>query len=145
MNDWIYIRRTDAVAEAPILWPTDEKNYFFGKDPDDGQDWRQEEKGMTEDETVGWHHWLDGCEFDQALGAGDGQESLGCYSPWVCKESDTTEQLNWTELWVPDWQPSRPCSISSLDMWSTEGCLILLVSVPSSANGDKTEPSSISF
>ena len=94
---WIFIGRTDAEAEAPILWPSDAKNCFIGKDPDPGKDWRQEEKGMTEDESVGWYHWLDGHEFEQAPGVGDGQGGLACYSPWSCKESDMTEWLNWTD------------------------------------------------
>ena len=68
---------------------------YIGKDPDDGKDWKQGEKGMTEDEIVGWHHRTDGHEFEQALGAGDGQRSLACCSPWSHKELDTTEQLNW--------------------------------------------------
>ena len=79
---WIFIGRIDAKAETPILWPPDAKNWLVGKDPDAGKDWRQEEKGMTEDEMVGWHHRLDGHEFEQAPGAGDGQGSLGCCSPW---------------------------------------------------------------
>ena len=87
----------DAEAEAPILWPPDVKNWLIRKDLDAGKDWRQEEKGMTEDEMVGWHHQLDGHEFEQTPGVGDGQGSLVCYSPWGCKESDMTEQLNWTE------------------------------------------------
>ena len=95
-QSWILIGRTDAEAEAPILWPPDAKNWLIGKDPDAGRDWRQKEKGTTEDEMVGWHHWLDGHEFEQALGVGDGQGSLVCCSPWGRKESDTTEQLNWT-------------------------------------------------
>ena len=74
------------------------KNWFIRKDPDAGKDWRQEEKGMTEDEMVGEHHWLNELEFEQALGVGDGQGSLACCSPWGCKESDMTEWLNWTEL-----------------------------------------------
>ena len=78
------------------LWPPDVKNWLIGKDPDAGIDWRQEEKGMTEDEMVGWHHGLNGHEFEQALKVGDGQGSLACCSPWGCKESDTTEWLNWT-------------------------------------------------
>ena len=90
----IFIGGTD--TEASILWPPDVKNCLIGKDPDAKKDWRQE-KGMTEDEMVGWHHWLDGHEFEQALGAGDGQGSLACCSPWVYKESNTTEWLNWTE------------------------------------------------
>ena len=85
---------TDVEAEAPILWPPDAKNLFIGKDPDLGKNGRQEEKGTTEDEMVGWHHRLDGHEFEQALGVGDGQGSLACCSPWGGKESDTTEQLN---------------------------------------------------
>ena len=87
---WIFTGRTDAEAEAPILWPPDAKNWLIGKYPDAGKDWRQEEKGTTEDEMVGWHHWLNGHEFEQALGVGDGQGSLACFSPWGCKESDMT-------------------------------------------------------
>ena len=92
----IFIARTDAKAEAPILWPPDAKNWLIGEDPDAGKDWRQE-KGTTEDETIGWHHQLSGHEFEQALRVADGQGSLVCCSPWGLKESDTTEQLNWTE------------------------------------------------
>ena len=80
------------------LWLPDAKNWLIGKDPDAGKDWRQEEKGTTEDEMVGRHHWLDGHEFEQAPEVGDGQGSLACFSPWACKESHTTEHLNWTEL-----------------------------------------------
>ena len=94
----IFIRRTDGEAEAPILWLPDVKNWLIGKDPDAWKDWRQEEKGTTEDEMVGWHHQVDGYESEHAPGVSDGQESLACFSPWGCKESDTTEQLNWTEL-----------------------------------------------
>ena len=94
-QSWIFIGRTDAEAETPILWPPDAKNRLIWKDPDAGKDWRQEEKGTTEDEMVGWHHRLKGHEFEQAPGAGDGQGSLVCCSPWGHKESDTTEQLNW--------------------------------------------------
>ena len=97
-QSWIFIGRTDAEAETPILWPPDAKNWLIGKDPDAGKDWRWEEKGITEDEMVVWHHQLDEHEFEQALGVGDGQGSLVCCSPWSRKESDTTEQLNWTEL-----------------------------------------------
>jgi len=97
-QSWIFIGMTDAEAETPILWPPDAKNWLIGKDPDAGQDWRQEEKGTTEDETVGWHHQLDGHECEQASGVGDGQGSLVCCSPWGRKESDTTERLNWAEL-----------------------------------------------
>ena len=91
---WLFIGRTD--AETPILWPRDVKNWLIEKDPDAGKDWRQDEKGTTEDEMVGWHHQLNGHEFEQAPGVGDGQGSLACCSPWGCKESDITERLNWT-------------------------------------------------
>ena len=93
---WIFIGRTDAEAEAPILWPPDVENWFIWKDPDAGKDWGQEEKGTAEDEMVGWHHWLYGNDFEQALAAGYGHRSLACCSPWDHKESDTTERLNWT-------------------------------------------------
>ena len=94
---WIFIRKTDAEGETPILWPLDAKNWLNGKDPDAGKDWRQVEKETTEDEMVGQHHWLDGHEFDQALGVGDGQGSLACCSPWGRRESEMTEGLNWAE------------------------------------------------
>ena len=90
----IFIGRTDAEAETPILWPPDVKRRLIGKDPDAGKDQRWEEKGTTEDEMVGWHHQLDGHEFEQALGVGVGQVSLACCSLWSCKGSDMTEQLN---------------------------------------------------
>ena len=89
-QSWIFMGRTDAEAETLILWSPDVKNWFIGKDPDARKDWRQEEKEMTEDEMVGWHHWLDGHEFEQAPGVGDGQGGLACCSPWVA-ESDTIE------------------------------------------------------
>ena len=94
-QSWLFIRRTDAEAETPILWPPDAKNWLIGKDPDAGKDWRQEEKGTTEDEMVGWHHWLNEHEFKQAPGICDGQGRLAWCSPWGLKESDMTEQLNW--------------------------------------------------
>ena len=90
--------RTDAVAETPILWPPDAKNWLIGKAPDAGKDWRQDEKGMTEDEMVGWHNRLDGHKFEQVPEVGDGQGSLVCCSPWGHTESYSTEQLTWTEL-----------------------------------------------
>ena len=80
--------------EISILWPPDVKSWVIWKDPDAGKDWRREEKWVTEDEMAGWHHRLDGHQFEQALGDGDGQGSLGCCSPWGLKESDTTERLN---------------------------------------------------
>ena len=91
---WIFIGRTDAEAETPVLWPADVKNWLTGKDPDAGKDWRQEEKWTTEDGMVGWHHWLYGHEFEQALGVGDGQGKRACSSPWDHKDLDTPEWLN---------------------------------------------------
>ena len=96
-QSWIFIGRTYDETEAPILWPTDAKNWLFGRDPDARKDWRQVEKRIAEDEMVVWHHWLDGHEFEQALGVGDEQGSLVCCSPWGCKESDMTKWLNGTE------------------------------------------------
>ena len=103
-QSWVFIGRTDAEAETPILWPPDVKNWLIGKDPDAGKDWKWEEKGTTEDEMVGWHHQLDGLESEQALGVGGGQGSLACCSPWGCKESGMTEQLNWG---VKEWMGSK--------------------------------------
>ena len=97
-QSWIFIGRTDAEAEAVILLPPDVKSWLTRNDPGAEKDWRQEEKGMTEDEMVGWHHRLDGHEFEQAPEVGDGQGSLVCCSPWDLKESDTTEWPNWNEL-----------------------------------------------
>ena len=93
----IFTGRTDAEAEIPIFWPPDAKNWLIGKDPDARKDWRQEEKGMTEDEMVGWNHWLNRFEFKQTPGVGDGRGSL--VSCRGCKESDMTEWLNWTKSW----------------------------------------------
>ena len=97
-QSWIFIGRTDAEVETPILWPPDVKNWLIWKDPDAGKDWRLEEKWLTEDEMNGWHHWLDGHEFEQPLGVGDGQESLACCSLWGHKESDMTERLDWLKI-----------------------------------------------
>ena len=98
-QSWIlFIGKTDAEAETPVLWPPDGKNWLIWKDLDAGKDWRQEEKGTVEDEMVGWHHRLKGHKFEQAPGVGDGQGSLVCCSPWGCKESDMTKRLDWTEL-----------------------------------------------
>ena len=93
----MFFGRTDVEAETPILWPPYAKNWLIGKDPHALQDWRQEEKGTKEDDMVGWYHRLDGHEFEQALGIGDGQWSLMCWSPWYGK-SDMTEWLNGTDL-----------------------------------------------
>ena len=97
-QSWIFIGRTDVEGETPILWPPDVKSWLTWKDPDAEKDWKWEEKGTTEDEMVGWHHWLDGNEFEKTLGIVDAQGGLACCSPWGRKELDTTEQLNWTEI-----------------------------------------------
>ena len=97
-QSWIFIGRTDAEAEALKLWSPDMKNWLIKKDPDAVNDWRQEEKGTTEDEIVGWHHWLSRHEFEQAPGVGDGQGGLAHFSPWSRKVSDTTERLTWCEI-----------------------------------------------
>ena len=89
-QSWIFIGRTDIEAETPILGPPDAKSWLIWKDPDIGKDWGQEEKGTIEDEMIGWHHWLNGHEFEWALGIGDGQRGLACCSPWGCKELDMT-------------------------------------------------------
>ena len=89
-QSWIFTGRTDVEAETPILWPPDAKTWLIGKDPDAGKDWGQEEKETTEDEMVGWHHQLNGLEFEQTLGDSEGQGSLACCSPWGSKELDTT-------------------------------------------------------
>ena len=91
---WIFIGRTDVEAEAPILWLPDENNWLIGKDPDVGKGWRHEEKGMTEDKMVVWHHWINGHELEQAPENSEGQGSLACCSPWGQKELDTTQGLN---------------------------------------------------
>ena len=97
-QSWVFIGGTDAKAETPILWPPDAKRWLIWKDPDAGKDWGQEEKGMTEDEMVGWHYWHNGHGFGWTLGVGDGQGGLACCNSWGRKELHTTEWLNWTEL-----------------------------------------------
>ena len=98
-QSWIFIGRTNAEAETPILWPPDEKNWLLWKDPDGGKDWRQGEKGMTEDEVVGWHHWLDGHEFDQALGVWWWAAKPGVLLFMVSQRAgyDWMTELNWIE------------------------------------------------
>ena len=93
-QSWVFFGRNDAEAETPIRWPPHAKSWLIGKDLNAGRDWGQE-KGTTEDEMAGWHHWLDGHEFEWTPGVGDGQGGLACCSSWGCKESDTTERLNW--------------------------------------------------
>ena len=91
---WTFIGRTDVEAESLILWPPNTKSWPIGKAPDAGKRWGKEKKGVAEDETVGWHHWLNGNEFEQTQGDGEGQGSLACCSWWGCKELETIKQLN---------------------------------------------------
>ena len=102
-QSWVFFGRNDAKAETPILWPPHVNGWLTGKDPEAGRDWGQEKKGTIEDEMTGRHHWLDGHEFEWTAGIGDGQGGLACCNSWGCKELDTTERLNWTELnWYSD-------------------------------------------
>ena len=102
-QSWVFIERTDVEVETPILWPPAVKSWLIWKDSDAGRDWGQEEKGTTEEEMAGWHHRLDGREFEWTPGVGDGQGGLACCGSWGLKKLDTTERLNWTELnWKAD-------------------------------------------
>ena len=123
-QSWMFIGRTDVEAETPILWPPDVKSWLIGKDPDAGKDRGQEEKGTTEDEMFGWHHWLDGHEFGWTPGVGGRRGGLVFCSPWDRKELDMTERLNWTEL-------KRISSLSliftigdSFTTWSKTACIL---------------------
>ena len=107
-QSWVFIGRTNAEAEAPTLWSPDEKNWLFGQDPDAGRDRRQEEKGTTKDEMVGWHHQPPGHEFEQVLGVADGQESLTCYSPWGSQRVEHNWATKLTDWW----------NVSQLASWS---------------------------
>ena len=117
-QSWMFIGRTDAEAETPILWPPNGKNWLIWKDPDAGKDWRCEEKGMIEDEMVGWHYWFNGHEVESTMGVGDGQGGLVCCSPRGCEESDTSEWLNWADN----------------DMWASQ--VVLLVKNSPASVGD---------
>ena len=112
-QSWIFIGRTDAEAETPVLWPPDAKNWLTRQDPDAGKDWRREGKGTTEDEIVGWHHRLDGHEFEHAPGVGDGQGGLVCCSPWGQSQRvghDWATELSWTSS---DWTELNCTSVGS--------------------------------
>ena len=98
-QSWVFIGKTDVEAETLILWPPDAKSWLIGKEPDAGKGWGQK-KGTTEDEMVGWHHWLNEHEFEKTLGVADGQGCLACCSPWGRKELHTTEWLNWTDTYM---------------------------------------------
>ena len=99
-KSWVFIGKTDFEAQIPILWPPDSKSWLIWKDPDAGKDWGQKKEGKTEDEMVGWHHWLSGHGFGWTPGVGDGQAGLVCCGSWGRKESDMTERLNWTEYFT---------------------------------------------
>ena len=123
-QSWIFIGRTDAEAETPILWPPEAKNWLIWKNSDTWKDWRRKERGMTQGEMVGWRHRHKGHEFESALGVGDGQGSLACCSPLYHKELDTTERLNWTwplyasnglQLWQPRLSPNT-ASVTEEDL-----------------------------
>ena len=124
-QSWVCIGRTDAEAETPVLWPPHAKGWFIGKDPDAGRDWGQEEKGTTEDEMAGWHHWLNGRESEWTPGVGDGQGGLACCDSWGRKESDTTERLNWA-----------PSSLLHRGMEVSNYCRMVLFSHPVSICGE---------
>ena len=109
---WIFIGSTDAEAEVPVPWPSDAESWLIGKDSDAGKDWREEEKGTTEDDMVGLHHQLNGHEFGKTSEVGDGQGCLACCIPWGCTKSDTTERVNWTKLKdEEEREPSRHCCL----------------------------------
>ena len=134
-QSWVFIGRTDAVAETPVLWPPDAKSWLIGKDTGAGRDWGQEKEGMTEDEMAGWHHQLDGHEFESTPGVGDGQGGLAYCNSWGCKELDTAEQLNWTELKdvkmrkILLWPQQTLCInfLKSLQLWRMRTLIIPVV------------------
>ena len=120
---WDFFGRNDAKAETPIFWPPHVKSWLIGKDSDAKRDWGQEEKGTTEDEMAGWHHWLDGRQSEWTPGVGDGQGGLACCDSWGRKESDTTEQLNWTELGIIAFLPRSKCLLIS---WLQSPSVVIL-------------------
>ena len=121
---WVFPGRIDAKTETPILWPPDAKSWLIGKDPDAGKDWRREEKGMTEDEMVGWHHWLDGHDLEKTQGDSEGQGVLVCCSPWGHKGSDRTERLSSNKL--------KGCLCREAMFWVTSSYTISVIHVSTS-------------
>ena len=116
-QSWIFIGRTDAESEVPTLWPPDSKKWLTGKDLDAGKDWRQEEKGATENKMVGWHYQLNGHEFKQAPGDGEGQGGLTCCSPWSCRVGHdwATKQLfNYSTTFSYMWNYPMSKSLKSI-------------------------------
>ena len=128
---WDFFGRNDAKAETPVLRPPHLKSWLIGKDSDAGRDWGQEEKGTTEDETAGWHHWLHGRESEWTLGVCDGQGGLVCCNSWGRKELDMTERLNWTELM------GFPGGIVVKNLPANEGDIRALSSIPGSERSPK--------
>ena len=116
-QSWVFIGRNDAKAETPVLWIPHVKSWFIGKDSDARRDWGQEEKGTTEDEIAGWHHWLNGRESEWTPGVGDGQGGLACCNSWDHKESDTTERLNWNSPLLPI-NLNHPSDFFSFPCWN---------------------------
>ena len=140
---WVFIERTDAKAETPILWPPHAKSWLIGKDSDAGRDGGQQVKGTTEDEMAVWHHWLDGHEFEWTPGVG-----LGCCDSWGRKESDTTEWLNWTGRFL-GWEKKRKQSFQSLYLEGhllegSEHHLLILCMLLSSLKGNNLQKKSLS-
>ena len=122
-QSWVFIGRTEVEAKIPVLWPPDAKGWLIWEDPDAGKDWGHEEKRMTEDEMVGWHHQLNGHGFWWTLGDGDGQGGLECCGSWGRKESDMTEQLNWLPLKCRGCFPFFFFSLSSLQIFHLCVCV----------------------
>ena len=122
---WDFFERNDAKAETLVLWPPHAKSWLIGKDSDAWRDWGQEEKGMTEDEMAGWHHWLNGRESEWTPGVGDGQGGLACCDSWGGKESDMTERLNWTEL-KSYWKSFKVDNLS-VRIWVSQGVIRCLL------------------
>ena len=118
-QSWMFIGRTDFKAETPILWPPDVKNWLIWKDPDAGKDWRQEEKGTTEDEMVGWHHRLRGHGFGWTPGVGDGQGGLGCCSPWGSQRAghDWATELKWFQIWNSRLKEGELSQVRTVSGW----------------------------
>jgi len=116
-----FLWREEVKAETPVLWPPHVKSWLIGKDSDAGRDWGQEEKGTTEDEMAGWHHWLDGRESGWTLGVGDGQGGLACCNSWGRKESDMTEQLIWSDGAAPGYCQVTYFLLFPLPGWANLG------------------------
>ena len=119
---WDLFGKNDAKAETSILWPPHVKSWSTGKDSNAGRCWGQEEKGMTEDEMAGWHHWLDGCESEWTPGVGNGHGGLACCNPWGRKELDMIERLIWSDLMVFNWKWIISGS-SFFDSWYKRGLI----------------------